>query len=91
MLGKNLVSFIKANSLMDVETQTEWSGCLTWSVFLDDEKHLEIEYNWNYNGEHTIYYIDWSNYDANDINSFPQKKGISQLCAMTLRKKCGKI
>lgn len=91
MVGKELVDFIVRNHLTDVKTQTQWSGCLTWSVFLDEKDLLEVEYNWNYNGRHTICYIDWTNYDADDLDSYPERKDISEKEALELRKKHGKI
>lgn len=91
MLGKELVDFIVRNHLTEVKIQTEWSDCLTWSIFLDEKKLLEVEYNWNYNGHHTICYFDFTNYDANDPDTYPDKKDISEEEALELRKEHGKI
>lgn len=52
MLGKELVNFIKSNKLEEVEIQTLWDDSLVWSIYLDSDH--EIEYSFNYDGEHTI-------------------------------------
>lgn len=66
MLGNNLVNFIQTNKLEEIEVQTCWQDQLVFSVYLNEEHSVEIEYNWNFDGEHYIKYFEWG--DDCDLN-----------------------
>ena len=67
---KDLITFCEDNKLMDVKMQTSWRECLSWSIFLDEEHDVEIEYNWYYDDRRTeIKKIVWYHNDDCDFDS----------------------
>lgn len=84
-LGKDIVDFILRNKLEEIKCITEFTDGLVWSVFLDDEHYLEIEYTFSYEGDDEVTYRDWTEFKGDFDVELPEKEQITEEEALKRR------